>query len=101
MGYERKRGKLQNWNKFCGANRIRILFLPATWHTQSVKYIITLNDTLCKDSARKVCGSNGTSAEQAHYDENKQRVVQIGFCSHGCSEHVRRQRGHCFTHVFQ
>ncbi|MCK7517247.1 MAG: glycosyltransferase family 2 protein [Ignavibacteriales bacterium] len=73
MGYERKRGKLEELNSLLrGGSKNRFsLIIGNTEVLPSVKYVITLDaDTqLPRDSARQLVGTMAHPLNQAHYDE--------------------------------
>ena len=80
MGYERKRGKLQELNSFLrghpGDHFIRIVGRTAI--LQDVRYVITLDtDTqLPRDSVRQFVGAMAHPLNRPIYDSTKQRVNQ-------------------------
>ncbi len=78
MGYERKRGKLEELNSFLrdGSKNRFSLIIGKTDVLPSVKYIITLDtDTqLPRDSARQLVGAIVHPLNRACYDERKHRV---------------------------
>jgi cellobiose phosphorylase len=79
MGYERKRGKLEELNSLLrGGARDRFsLVVGDTGVLSNVKYVITLDtDTqLPRDSARQFVGAMAHPLNRAQYDAGKQRVV--------------------------
>jgi hypothetical protein len=78
MGYERKRGKLEELNSILrGRSKNRFsLVIGKTEVLQNVKYVITLDtDTqLPRDTARQLVGTIVHPLNRAHYDEDKKRV---------------------------
>ncbi len=80
MGYERKRGKLQELNSFLrgqpGDHFTRIVGRTAI--LQDVRYVITLDtDTqLPRDSVRQFVGAMAHPLNRPIYDSTKQRVTQ-------------------------
>ena len=80
MGYERKRGKLEELNSMlCGSYKNRFsLIVGKTEILPFVKYVITLDtDTqLPRDSARQLVGAIAHPLNSARYDEGKQRVCE-------------------------
>ncbi len=80
MGYERKRGKLEELNSMLrGGSQSRFsLVIGKTELLQSVKYVITLDtDTqLPRDSAEQLVGAMAHPLNRAHYDEDKQKVCE-------------------------
>ncbi len=80
MGYERKRGKLEELNSILrGGSKSRFsLVIGKTAVLPYVKYVITLDtDTqLPRDTARQLVGTIVHPLNQAHYDEDKQRVCE-------------------------
>jgi hypothetical protein len=78
MGYERKRGKLEELNRLLrGGSRDRFsLIVGETAVLSTVKYVITLDtDTqLPRDAAWQFVGAMAHPLNRARYDENKQRV---------------------------
>ncbi|MFZ0454582.1 MAG: glucoamylase family protein [Ignavibacteriaceae bacterium] len=78
MGYERKRGKLEELNSILlGSPKSRFSFvIGKTEILPYVKYVITLDtDTqLPRDSARQLVGTMVHPLNRAHYDEDKKRV---------------------------
>ncbi|MGE5845940.1 MAG: GH36-type glycosyl hydrolase domain-containing protein, partial [Ignavibacteria bacterium] len=78
MGYERKRGKLEELNSLLrGGPKNRFsLIIGRTEVLPSVKYVITLDtDTqLPRDSARQLVGTMAHPLNRAHYDEKKHYV---------------------------
>ncbi len=79
MGYERKRGKLADLNKFLRSG-LRDKFSHVVGNTavlSTVKYVITLDtDTqLVRDSARQFVGTMAHPLNQARYDQSRHRVV--------------------------
>jgi cellobiose phosphorylase len=79
MGYERKRGKLEELNSLLrGGSKNRFsLIIGKTDVLPLVKYVITLDaDTqLPRDSARHLVGTMAHPLNRAHYDEKKQYVT--------------------------
>ncbi len=79
MGYERKRGKLEELNFLLrGGSKNRFsLIIGKIEVLPFVKYVITLdNDTqLPRDSARQLVGTMSHPLNRAHYDEKKHRVT--------------------------
>ena len=79
MGYERKRGKLSELNVFLrgGAAGRFSLVVGDTAALAAVRYVITLDtDTqLPRDAARQFVGAMAHPLNRAHYDEDRQRVV--------------------------
>ncbi len=79
MGYERKRGKLEELNSLLrNGSRDRFsLVVGNTAVLLHVKYVITLDtDTqLPRNSARQLVGAMAHPLNRAQYDEGKQRVV--------------------------
>jgi cyclic beta-1,2-glucan synthetase len=79
MGYERKRGKLEDLNGLLrGRSSDRFaLVVGETTVLGNVKYVITLDtDTqLARDSVWQFVGTMAHPLNRARYDENKQRVV--------------------------
>ena len=80
MGYERKRGKLEELNSILhrGSKSRFSLVVGKTKVLPYVKYVITLDtDTqLPRDTARQLVGTIVHPLNQAHYDEDKQRVCE-------------------------
>ncbi|HWR35049.1 MAG TPA: glucoamylase family protein [Clostridia bacterium] len=80
MGYERKRGKLGDLNALLrGAPAERFSLIVGDTHVLSnVKYVITLDtDTqLPRDSAWQFVAAMAHPLNRAHYDREKQRVVE-------------------------
>ena len=80
MGYERKRGKLEELNSILhrGSKSRFSLIVGKTEVLQHVKYVITLDtDTqLPRDTARQLVGTIVHPLNRAHYDEDKQRVCE-------------------------
>jgi cyclic beta-1,2-glucan synthetase len=80
MGYERKRGKLEELNSLLhGGSKNRFsLIIGKTEILPLVKYIITLDtDTqLPRDSARQLIGAIAHPLNRARYNEKKQRVTE-------------------------
>jgi len=80
MGYERKRGKLEELNSLLrdGAKDRFLLIVGKTEILSQVKYVITLDtDTqLPRDSARQLVGAMAHPLNHAHYDEGKLRVSE-------------------------
>ncbi len=80
MGYERKRGKLEDLNGFLrGKSHDRFsLVVGETAVLSNVKYVITLDtDTqLARDSAWQFVGAMAHPLNRARYDENRHRVVE-------------------------
>ena len=78
MGYERKRGKLEELNSLLrGGSKDRFsLIIGKTEILPSVKYVITLDtDTqLPRDSARQLVGTMAHPLNRAHYNEKKHSV---------------------------
>lgn len=79
MGYERKRGKLNDLNALLRdptKNLFSVIVGEANVYT-TVKYVITLDtDTqLPRDAARKLVGLMAHPLNQPVYDEQKQRVI--------------------------
>jgi cellobiose phosphorylase len=78
MGYERKRGKLEELNSLLrGGSQNRFsLIIGKTEILPSVKYVITLDtDTqLPRDSARQLVGTMAHPLNRAHYNEKKHSV---------------------------
>ena len=78
MGYERKRGKLEELNSMLrGGSKTRFsIVIGKTEILPNVKYVITLDtDTqLPRDSARQLVGAMAHTLNRAHYDESKQRI---------------------------
>ena len=78
MGYERKRGKLEELNSLLrGDSKNRFsLIIGKTEILTSVKYVITLDtDTqLPRDSARQLVGTMAHPLNRAHYNEKKHYV---------------------------
>jgi cellobiose phosphorylase len=78
MGYERKRGKLEELNSMLrGSSKDRFsLVIGKTEVLPSVKYVITLDtDTqLPRDSARQLVGTIAHPLNRAYYDEKKHCV---------------------------
>ncbi len=79
MGYERKRGKLEELNSFLrgGAKDCFSLIVGEQSVLQKIKYVITLDaDTqLPRDAAWKMIGAMAHPLNEAVYDPNKKRVV--------------------------
>ena len=81
MGYERKRGKIEELNAFLTGNGFRDVRTIIEGNNidilKQVKYVITLDaDTLMSlDSAQKLVGTIAHPLNKAVYDEKKQRVV--------------------------
>ena len=80
MGYERKRGKLEELNSLLrGGCKSRFsLIIGKTEILPQVKYIITLDtDTqLPRDTARQLVGAIAHPLNRARYNEKKQRVSE-------------------------
>ena len=80
MGYERKRGKLEELNSLLrGGSRDRFsLIVGNTAVLSNVKYVITLDtDTqLPRDSAWQFVGAMAHPLNRARYDEDKQRISE-------------------------
>ncbi|MDZ7625925.1 MAG: hypothetical protein U5J96_15955 [Ignavibacteriaceae bacterium] len=80
MGYERKRGKLEELNSLLrGGSKNRFsLIIGKTEVLPLVKYVITLDaDTqLPRDSARQLIGTMAHPLNHAHYDEKKHYVTK-------------------------
>ena len=80
MGYERKRGKLEELNSMLrGGSKDRFsLVIGKTEVLPFVKYIITLDtDTqLPRDSARQLVGTMAHPLNRALYNENKKRISE-------------------------
>lgn len=80
MGYERKRGKLEELNSLLrtGSKNRFSLIIGNTKILSTVKYIITLDtDTqLPRDSARQLIGAIAHPLNRARYNEKKQRVSE-------------------------
>jgi len=80
MGYERKRGKLEDLNSLLrGGSRDRCsLVAGETAILSNVKYVITLDsDTqLPRDTARQFVGAMAHPLNRARYDEDRQRVCE-------------------------
>ncbi|MCR4302153.1 MAG: hypothetical protein NUV51_11120, partial [Sulfuricaulis sp.] len=84
MGYERKRGKLEDLNALLrrGAQGVAgerfSLIVGETGVLSNVKYVITLDtDTqLPRDTARQFVGSMAHPLNRARYDEVRQRVTE-------------------------
>jgi len=80
MGYERKRGKLGDFNALLrGGSKDRFsLVVGETAVLSNVKYVITLDtDTqLPRDSAWQFVGAMAHPLNRARYDEDKQRVCE-------------------------
>jgi cellobiose phosphorylase len=80
MGYERKRGKLEDLNALLrgGAQDRFSLIAGTTDVLASVKYVITLDtDTqLPRDSARQFVGAMAHPLNRAHFDEKRRRVTE-------------------------
>ena len=80
MGYERKRGKLEDLNALLRGNAqdrfSRVVGDPAI--LLKVKYVITLDtDTqLPRDAARELVGAMAHPLNRARYDEDQQRVSE-------------------------
>ncbi len=79
MGYERKRGKLEDLNRLLrgGSSDSFARIVGDTVVLSDVKYVITLDtDTqLARDSAWQFVGAMAHPLNRAHYDEEQQRVV--------------------------
>jgi len=79
MGYERKRGKLADLNRFLrgGSSDRFALVVGKAAILSDVKYVITLDtDTqLARDSAWQFVGAMAHPLNRAYYDEDQQRVV--------------------------
>jgi cellobiose phosphorylase len=79
MGYERKRGKLEELNSLLrgGTNNHFSLIVGKTEVLPFVKYVITLDtDTqLPRNSAQQLVGAMAHPLNRALYDENKKRVT--------------------------
>ena len=80
MGYERKRGKLEELNSMLkGGTKNRFsLIVGKTDVLKYVKYIITLDtDTqLPRESAYRLAGAMAHPLNRAHYSEKEQRVTE-------------------------
>jgi cyclic beta-1,2-glucan synthetase len=80
MGYERKRGKLEELNSLLrGGSKIPFsLVIGKTEVLQHIKYIITLDtDTqLPRDSACQLIGAMAHPLNRARYDESKKRTCE-------------------------
>ncbi len=80
MGYERKRGKLEELNSMLctGSNDRFSLVIGKTEVLQHVKYVITLDtDTqLPRDSGRRLIEAMAHPLNRAYYDEDKRRVSE-------------------------
>ena len=80
MGYERKRGKLEELNSILrGGSKNRFsLVIGKVEVLTYVKYVITLDtDTqLPRDTARQLVGTMVHPLNRAQYDEDKQRVLE-------------------------
>ncbi len=80
MGYERKRGKLEELNSMLrGGSKNRFsLVIGKTEILSTVKYVITLDsDTqLPRDSARQLVGAMAHPLNRPRYDESKQRICE-------------------------
>jgi len=80
MGYERKRGKLEELNSLLrGGQKNRFShIIGKTDILSKIKYIITLDtDTqLPRDSARQLVGAIAHTLNRAVYNENKQKVCE-------------------------
>lgn len=102
MGYERKRGKLEELNSLLrGGSKNRFsLIIGKTEVLPSVKYVITLDtDTqLPRDSARQLVGTMAHPLNRAHYNEkNILYLVDILSYSHALQSACREQ----IVHVMQ
>ena len=80
MGYERKRGKLEELNSILrGGSKNRFSLVVGKVEVLTyVKYVITLDtDTqLPRDTARQLVGTMVHPLNRAQYDEDKQRVLE-------------------------
>jgi len=80
MGYERKRGKLEELNSMLrGGSKNRFsLIIGKTEILSTVKYVITLDtDTqLPRDSARQLVGAMAHPLNRPRYDESRQRICE-------------------------
>ena len=87
MGYERKRGKLEELNSMLrsGSKNRFSLVIGKTEVLPYVKYMITLDigTQLPRDSACQLVGAMAHPLNRARYDEGKQRVCEgvRHFCS--------------------
>ena len=79
MGWERKRGKLQEFNAALRGDRSAFdtILGPVDW-LQGVRYVITLDsDTqLPRDSARQLAGTLAHPLNRPRYDERLGRVTE-------------------------
>jgi len=80
MGYERKRGKLEELNSLLrgGPRDLCSLVVGETAVLSNVKYVITLDtDTqLPRDTARQFVGAMAHPLNRARYDEDRRRVCE-------------------------
>jgi cyclic beta-1,2-glucan synthetase len=80
MGWERKRGKLAQFNKFLrgGAEGVFTTVVGDTSRLRFVRYVITLDsDTvLPRDAAQLLVGTIAHPLNRAHYDPNVGRVTE-------------------------
>jgi len=84
MGYERKRGKLEDLNRLLRAGAVSdaggafSLIVGETALLPTVRYVITLDtDTeLPRDAARQFVGAMAHPLNRARYDKGKQRVCE-------------------------
>jgi hypothetical protein len=81
MGWERKRGKLEELNAYLlgrGFREARTLIIGNTEQLSGVRYVITLDsDThLPLDTAHKLVGALAHPLNRAFYDEKKKRITE-------------------------
>jgi cellobiose phosphorylase len=79
MGWERKRGKLEEFNAALRGVTGRFdLIVGPTDHLEDIRYVITLDcDTqLPRDSARQLVGTMAHPLNRPHYDEKLGRVTE-------------------------
>jgi cyclic beta-1,2-glucan synthetase len=79
MGWERKRGKLEQFNEFLrGAKMAEMTVVGPAERLSRIKYVITLDsDTqLPRESAWKLIGTMAHPLNQARYDEKRGRVTE-------------------------
>ncbi len=105
MGWERKRGKLTEFNRLLrgAADTTYTTIVGETPHLSSVRYVITLDsDTdLPRDAARRLIGAMAHPLNVAHYDERAGRVTEgYGIMQPRVSVTLRGAGRSYFTRIF-
>ncbi len=77
MGWERKRGKLMEFNRLLLGSKTTSFFQPCPESLKGIKYVITLDEDniIPKESAKLLIGTLAHPLNRPVYDEDKKRII--------------------------